>query len=169
MIRSPETRQSPSTILLERELDSTEVTLHDALANVTKISNSSDDVHIRGFNTSLKTKKKNYEAPNHALIVRRRHTGNIHEADQLVEIRLEIVHRDSYQAVKLLNSRLVTLGYERCSSLNLSKKLEHGFAQDNDNQEDPRYDQGDHSGSLAGANIAESSAGQPVMHQEQSK
>ena len=167
MIRSPETRQSPSTILLESELDSTEAALRDALANVTKISNSSDDVHIRGFITSLKTKTKTYETANHALIVCRRHTGDIHEADQLVENRLEIVHGDSYQAVKLLNSRLVALGYERCSSLNLSKKSEHGFIQDNDNQdEDPRDGKGDHSGSLAGANSAESNSNRPAWRRE---
>ena len=92
MIRSPETQQSPSTILLERELDSTDVTLRHALANVTKISNSSDYVHIRRFTMSLKTQTKYYEAASHALIVRMRHTGNIHEADQLIENRLQIVH-----------------------------------------------------------------------------
>ena len=155
---------------MERELDSTEVTLRDALANVTNISGSSDDVHIRDFITSLKTKTKNYEVANHALIIRRRHIGNTHEADQLVESRLEIVHRDSYQVVKLLNSRLVTLGYERCSSLNLSNTSEHGLVQDNNNkEEDPGDDKGDHSGSLAGADLAESTARRPVMHREQSR
>ena len=37
-----------------------------------------------------------------------------------MEIRLGIVHRDSYEAVKLLNSRLIALGHERCSSLHVS-------------------------------------------------
>ena len=34
-----------------------------------------------------------------------------------MESRLNIVHRVSYEVVKLLSSRLVALGHERCSSL----------------------------------------------------
>ena len=41
-----------------------------------------------------------------------------------MEIRLGIVDRDSSEAVKLLNSRLITLGHERCSSLHGSSTRE---------------------------------------------
>ena len=37
MFRSSETRLTPSTVVLERELDSTENILRDALAKVTKV------------------------------------------------------------------------------------------------------------------------------------
>ena len=170
MIRLPETRQSPSTILLEREVDSTEGILRNTLANVTKVSGFSDEVYIRNFIASLKTKTKDYEVANHALVTGRRHTAHIHKADQLVESGLEIVHRESYQAFKLLNSRLVTLGYKRCSSLNISYTSEHKLAQDNNNPEKIQGDtMGDHSGCLAGADLAGRTAKQPKTHQEQLK
>ena len=116
MIHSPEIRPTPSTMVSERKLDSTVNILRDALANVTKVNGSSDDVYVRNCITSLKTKTKNYEVANHALVTRKKQTGHVHAAEQLVEIRLGIVHRDSYEAVKLLNSRLIALGHERCSS-----------------------------------------------------
>ena len=69
----------------------------------------SDDVYILNFITSLKTKTKNYEVANHALVTRKEQTGHVHAAEQLVEIQLGIVHRDSCEGVKLLNSRLIAL------------------------------------------------------------
>ena len=35
----------------------------------------------------------------------------------MIETRFKIVHRDAYDAVKLLNSRLIALGQDACSSL----------------------------------------------------
>ena len=150
MILSPETRQSPSTVLLEHELDSTEGILHDSLANATRVSGSSDYANIRRFIAYLKTKNKNYEVANHALVTRRRQTSHVHEAEQLVWSRLDTLHRDSYQAVKLLNSRLVTLGHEQCSSFNVSNTSEDRFARDTKNLVKK-------SGSLAGADLTEKS------------
>ena len=95
MIRLPETRPTPFTVVLERELDSTENILRDSLADVTKVNGSSDDVYVRNCITSLKTKTKNYEIANHALVTRKKQTGHIPAAEQLVEIRLGKVHRDS--------------------------------------------------------------------------
>ena len=96
--------------MFERELDLTENILRDSFANVARVSGSSDDVHVRSFIASLKIKTRNYEVANHPLVTRRKQTGHVHEAEQLVESRLNIVHPDSYEAVKLLNSRLVVLG-----------------------------------------------------------
>ena len=48
----------------------------------------------------------------------------MHAAEQLAEIGRGIVHRDSCEVVKLLNSRLIALGHERCSSLHVSSILE---------------------------------------------
>ena len=131
MVRSPKSRQSPSTVLLECEVDSTKGTLRDFLANITSAIGFTDDVHIRSFITSLKTKTKNYEVVSHALVTRRKQTGYAHDAEQLIESRLDMIHRDSYQAVKLLHSRLVTLGHEQYSSLHVSNTSEDGFARDN--------------------------------------
>ena len=168
MIYSPETRQSPSNILLEHEVDSTEGIPRDTLANVTKFSGSSDEVRIRRCISSLKTKTKNYEAANHALVTRRRYIGHVHEADQLVESRLDVLHRDSYQLVKFPNSRLVTLGYERCSSSHVSNMSENRFAQDGDNLVKNQGDAiGDHSSSLAGADLAEKPVKRPEIHRGQ--
>ena len=47
MIRSPEKRPTPSTMVLERKLDTMENMLRDALANVTKVNGSSNDVLFR--------------------------------------------------------------------------------------------------------------------------
>ena len=58
-----------------------------------------------------------YEVSNHALVTRKMQIGHVHAAEKLVEIRLGILHRDSYEAVNLLNSSLIALGHERCSSL----------------------------------------------------
>ena len=68
MICSPKTRQNPSTVVLEHELVTTENILRDAIAFVTKVSGSSDDVYIRNFITSLKTKTTNYEVADHTLV-----------------------------------------------------------------------------------------------------
>ena len=113
IIRSPEYRQSPSTVLLEHEVDSTEVILRDFFANVTRVSGSSDDVHIRSFIASLKTKTKNYEVANRALVACKEQTDHVRAAKHLAESRLNIVHRDSYGAVRLPNTPLVALGHER--------------------------------------------------------
>ena len=170
MIRLPESRQSPSTILLEREVDSTESILRDSLAIVTSVIGSSDDVHTRKFITSLKIKTKNYEVANHALVNSRRQTGHVHAAEQLIESRLDIVHRDAYQAVKLFSSRLVTLGHERCSSLQISNTSEDRFARDNNNLVKNQGDtMRDHSGSLAGADLIEKSVKVPETHRGQPK
>ena len=103
-------------------------------------SSSLDDIHIRSFIASLKTKTKNYEVTNHALVTRRSHTGHVHEAEQLVESKLDIVHRDSYQAVELPNSRLVRLGHEEGSSLHVSDTSEDRFARENNNLVDIQLD-----------------------------
>ena len=42
--------------------------------------------------------------------------GNELESEQMIETRFNIVHRDTYDAVKLLNSRLMALGQDACSS-----------------------------------------------------
>ena len=44
MIRTPETRPTPSTAVLERELDLTDNILRDAHAIVGKVNGSSDEV-----------------------------------------------------------------------------------------------------------------------------
>ena len=127
MICSPKTRQNPSTVVLEHELVTTENILRNALTTVTKLNGSSDDVYIRNCIMSLKTKTKNYEVANHALVTRKQRTSYVHAAGQLVEIRLGIVHRDSCEALKLLNSRLIAIGYERCSSLHGSSIQEESY------------------------------------------
>ena len=84
-------------MVLERELDLTENILRDLLANVAKMNGSSNYVYIRNCITSftsLKTKTKKYEVANQALVPRKKQTGHVHAAEQLVEIRLGIVHRD---------------------------------------------------------------------------
>ena len=110
----------------------TEGILRDTLANVTKVSISTDDIHIHGFIASLKTKTKNYEVANHVLVTRRRQTGHIHDAGQLAESRFNLVHRSSYDAIKLLNTRLVTLDHKRCSSLRVYDTSEDKLTRDDD-------------------------------------
>ena len=61
---------------------------------------------------------------NRALITRKKQTGHVLAAEQIAESRLDIVHPDSYKAVKLLSSRLVALGHERCSSVHGSSRPE---------------------------------------------
>ena len=80
------------------------------------MNGSSDDVYIRNYITSLKSKIEKYEVVNHALVTRKEQTGHVHAAEHLIEIILGIIHRDSYEVVKLLNSRMIALGHERCSS-----------------------------------------------------
>ena len=99
MIRSPETRPTPSTVVLERKLNSTENILRDSLANVTKMNGSSDEVYIRNCITSFKTKTKSYEVANHALVTRKKPTYHVHAAKNLVEIRLGLVRRDSSYSI----------------------------------------------------------------------
>ena len=75
-----------------------------------------------------------------------------------MESRLDILYRDSYEAVKLLNSRLVALGHERCSSLHLSHTSEERVMVARD-KSDLVENQGDatrdHTGSFAGADLTE--------------
>ena len=126
MIQSAETRPNPSTVMLEHVVVTTENILRNALAYVTKVNGSSNDVYIRICITSLSTETKNYEeVANHAVVTRKKQTGHVHAAEQLVEFRLGIVHRDSCEAGKLLNSRLIMLGHERCSSLHVSSIREY--------------------------------------------
>ena len=57
----------------------------------------------------------------------------VHGAEPLAESSFSIVHRGSYDVIKMLKSRLVTLGHEPCSSLHLSNTSEDRFARDNKN------------------------------------
>ena len=72
MIRSPDSRLVPSTLILERELDAAESSLRDSLAAVTKVNASSDDIHIREYIGTLKSKSEKYAAVNHALASRKK-------------------------------------------------------------------------------------------------
>ena len=78
----------------------------------------------------------------------------------MVEVRLGIVHRDSYEAVKLLNSRLIALGHERCSILyesSISEDRDKVVGDNNDLGENQWDTTRDHTGSFAGANLTETS------------
>ena len=72
MIRTPDTRPVPSTMILERELDAAESSLLDALAAVTKVHTSSDDIHIRDYIRTLKNKSEKYATANHDLASRKK-------------------------------------------------------------------------------------------------
>ena len=120
MFRTPETRPTLSTMVLGHELVRTENILLNALATVTKVNSSSNDIYICNCITPLKIKTKIYEVANHALVIRNKQPGHVHAAEQWVEVRLGIVHRDSSEVVNLLNSRLIAVGHERCSSLHES-------------------------------------------------
>ena len=104
-------------MILERELDAAESSLLDSLASVPRVYASSDDIHIRDYIGVLKSNSKKYETVNHDLASRKKQNGNVLESDQLIKTRLNIVHRDTYDAVKLLNSRLIALDQDTCSSI----------------------------------------------------
>ena len=104
MIRSHETRPSLTITVVENELITAEILLRNSLTSVAKVNSSFDGIYNRNCVTSLIT-KKNYEVATCALISRKEQTSHVRAAEQLAESRLDIVHRNSYEAVKLLNSR----------------------------------------------------------------
>ena len=86
-----------------------------------------------------------------------------------MEIRLCKVHRDSYEAVKILNSRLIGLGHERCSSLHvlsIPEDRDKVVRENNglvDNQGDSTRN---HTGSFAGAKLTETPVKLPEILRE---
>ena len=61
---------------------------------------------------------------NRALTKRKRQNGSVCEATELAKVRFTLVHRDSTEAINLLNARLVNLGFDACSSLDVHSTVE---------------------------------------------
>ena len=117
MHRTPETRCTPSTIMLVSNLDACEHTIRHTLAESPKCALTSDPQCIVEAISKLKIQSDNYSEANRALVRRKRELGSTNEVEELVASRLKLVHGDAFEAVEILNNRLRVLGEDACSSL----------------------------------------------------
>ena len=117
MHRTPETRCTPSTIMLVSNLDACEHTICHTLAKSPKCALASDPQCIVEAISKLKIQSDNYSKANRTLVRRKRELGYTNEVEELVASRFKLVHADAFEAVGILNNRIKVLGEVACSEL----------------------------------------------------
>ena len=110
-------RVAPAAWVLTRDCEASEETLTSLLSRVPDISKSESETTLKEFIGSLKAASADFAKKNRALADHLRRSGSVDEANRTSDHRLQIIHGDTRESVRRLNSQLQELGYEVCSSI----------------------------------------------------